>query len=336
MKTEGPPVANGAAQDPAQDVVAVVVTRQDAVGNREGKSADVIRDDAKGDVDLNLFRGRAIRERRGVFFAAEFFQLVKERAEDVGFVIGDDARKIGEIARVLHDARHALEPHARIDVPGGQGGKTPVRIGVELNEDEVPNFDATGVAFVDERTFGVASGSQIDMDFRAGAAGAGFAHHPKVVFLATVNDVDLGIETGGGEFRGPEVIGIEVKVARIVSGFVGAIDSGVEAVAGEFPDLGDQFPGPINGLFLEIIAKAPVAQHLEKGVVIGVQADVFEVVVLAAGTDALLGVRGAGGRARDGAGPFIDVGRALVEEYRDELIHAGVGEKQAGRIGHEA
>ena len=42
---------------------------------------------------------------------------------------------------------------------------------------------------------------------------------------------------------------------------------------------------------LEVVAEAPVAEHLEEGVVVGVLADVVEVVVLAAGADALLRVR---------------------------------------------
>src|ERR1043166_8475129 len=78
---------------------------------------------------------------------------------------------------------------------------------------------------------------------------------------------------------------------------------------------------------------------------VGVEADVFEVVVLAAGADALLGVGGAGvscggwemgdGRWENGAGPFGNVGRALAEEDRHELVHAGVGEEQVGGVGQQ-
>ena len=105
---------------------------------------------------------------------------------------------------------------------------------------------------------------------------------------------------------------------------------------GELPDFGDEFPGPVDGLLLEVIAEGPVAEHLEEGVVVGVEADVFEVVVFAAGADALLGVGGAGVAAGDGAGPFGNVGGALAEEDGHELVHAGVGEEQVGRIGHQA
>ena len=104
----------------------------------------------------------------------------------------------------------------------------------------------------------------------------------------------------------------------------------------EFPDFGDQFPGPFDGFSFEIIAKAPVAEHFEEGVVIGIEADVFEVVVFAAGADALLRVGGAGGQTGNGAGPLVDVSGALIEEDGDELVHAGVGEEQAGGIRHQA
>ena len=56
-----------------------------------------------------------------------------------------------------------------------------------------------------------------------------------------------------------------------------------------------ELPSPFNGFFLEVVAEGPVAEHLEEGVVVGVVADVFEVVVLAAGADALLRVGCAGG-----------------------------------------
>ena len=68
---------------------------------------------------------------------------------------------------------------------------------------------------------------------------------------------------------------------------------------------------------------------------VGVPANIIEVVVLAAGADAFLGVGGAGVGRGDDAGPAGDVGFALVEENGDELVHAGIGEQEAGRVGHE-
>ena len=189
---------------------------------------------------------------------------------------------------------------------------------------------------VDQAAFGVALGREVHVEFAARAAGAGVAHHPEVVFLVAVDDVDLRVEAGGAELLGPDVVGFLVELAGVAFALVRRIDGGVEAVLGELPDFGDQFPGPVDGFLLEVIAEGPVAEHLEEGVVVGVEADVFEVVVLAAGADAFLGVGGAGVAAGDGAGPLGDVRGALAEEDRHELVHAGVGEQQVGRVRHQA
>ena len=174
------------------------------------------------------------------------------------------------------------------------------------------------------------------MDFRAGAARAGFAHHPKIVFLAAIHNVDFGIQAGGGEFLHPKIAGILIELAWIAICLIGTIDGRVEALRRKFPDAHNQLPSPIDGFLFEIIAKTPIAQHLEECVVIGVQPHILQVVVFAAGADALLGVGGAGRLAWDGAGPFVHVRRAFIEENGDELIHARVGEEQAGGIGHQA
>ena len=83
---------------------------------------------------------------------------------------------------------------------------------------------------------------------------------------------------------------------------------------------GDELPGERDRVALEVVAEGEVAQHLEEGVVpLGV-AHLLEIVVLAAGADALLAGRGAG-----------VVALLLAEEGALELHHAGVGEQQ-GRI----
>ena len=61
-----------------------------------------------------------------------------------------------------------------------------------------------------------------------------------------------------------------------------------------------RLPGVLDRLFLEIVAEREVAQHLEEGQVPGGVADIVEVVVLAAGADALLR-RGGARRGRDSA-----------------------------------
>ncbi len=107
------------------------------------------------------------------------------------------------------------------------------------------------------------------------------------------------------DIRGFIVIGVDRDVE---SGFVDAELSGQE-----FPCVGDR-------LFFEVVAEREVAEHFEKGVVPGGTTDVFQVIVLAAGTHALL----------RGGGPdviaFFRTKKAVLE-----LVHPGIGKEQ-GRV----
>jgi hypothetical protein len=104
----------------------------------------------------------------------------------------------------LNDRSDALETHSGIDVTvrewdifGATGVSDPgYRLRIELDENQIPNLDATRIVFVHERAAGVAIRGKIDMQLRARAARAGVAHHPKVVGLVAVDDVDRGIEIG--------------------------------------------------------------------------------------------------------------------------------------------
>ena len=58
--------------------------------------------------------------------------------------------EVGKAFGALDDAGDALETHAGIYMLRGQGGEGAVGVGVELDEDEVPNLDALGGALVDE------------------------------------------------------------------------------------------------------------------------------------------------------------------------------------------
>jgi hypothetical protein len=66
----------------------------------------------------------------------------------------------------------------------------------------------------------------------------------------------------------------------------------VHALLGQAVDVDEKLGGPVDRLLLEVVAKRPVAEHLEERVVVRVFADIVEVVVLAAGTNALLRVDG--------------------------------------------
>ena len=336
-------ILHGAAENAAEGVVAVAIAGLDAVGDGEAEGAQMIRDDAEGDVDLFLFGDGdnvallvRLRQCALVVLAAELRQLVKDGLEDVGVVVADlRGFEVGEVLRALDDAGEALEAHAGIDMLRGQRGEGAVGVGVVLDEDVVPDLDAAGVAAIDELcAFALAvfaqldgAGGEVDVNLRAGAAGAGVGHHPEVVLLVAVDDVDIGIEADGAEFFSPEVPAFFVTLGGVAFFFVRLIDGGKDAARGEFEALDDELPGPRDGFFFEVVAEGPVPEHLEEGVVVGVEAHVFEVVVLAASADALLRVGRTGGQAfGQNAGPGVHVRAALTKEDGDELVHACIGE----------
>jgi hypothetical protein len=96
-------------------------------------------------------------------------------------------------------------------------------------------------------------------------------------------------------------------------------DGDAKVLLGDFQLFGDELPRERDSVALEVIAEREVPEHFEEGVMARGVADLFEVVVFAAGADALL--------ARGGA--TIAVGRLFhAEEDFLELDHAGVGEEQ--------
>lgn len=252
----------------------------------------------------------------------ELGNFLEDGFEEVGVVVGGGVGEGGEVFGGGEDAGDAFESHTGIDVFMGEGFEGAVGFGVELDEDEVPDFDAVGGAGIDEFALGIAFFCEVDVDFAAGTAGSGIAHHPEVIFFVTVDDMDIRVEACFFEEGGPDVVGFLVEFIGVA--WFGVIDGDVEAVFWEFPDVSEEVPGPFDGIFFEVVAEGPVTEHFEEGVVVGIEADVFEVVVFTAGADAFLGIGGCG------VG-----GWAFVEEVGDELVHAGVGEEEVGGAGEE-
>ena len=95
------------------------------------------------------------------------------------------------------------------------------------------------------------------------------------------------------------------------------VDGHEQAVLVDAVAAGDEVPRELDRCFLEIIPEGEIAEHLEERVVARGVADILEVVVLAAGTDAFL--------RRCGA----TIGAAfLAREDVFELHHPGIGEHQ--------
>ena len=158
---------------------------------------------------------------------------------------------------------------------------------------------------------GASLGTEIVIDLRAGAAGSRIAHLPEVVGLIQPGNV---VRRNISHFA-PQLLGF----------IVFAEHADVELVLGQTVNFGHQFPGINDGVALEVIAEGKIPQHFEKRVMAARVANVIQIVMLAAGADALLRRR----RARI-------LALFLAQEDVLELVHPGVGEQQRRIVaGHE-
>ena len=94
----------------------------------------------------------------------------------------------------------ALGGHTGVGGGAGEAAQRATHVLIELHEHQVPDFDVAPAGVAGERLIG-ASGiggfrTQIVMDFRAGAAGAGFTHFPKVIFLIAHDDAIFNLCLG--------------------------------------------------------------------------------------------------------------------------------------------
>ena len=287
-------VAASAAHDAAQHVATAFVGRGHAVGDQEAAGTDV--------VSHHFQRGLAF-----VAAADGPGRGSQQVLEQVDLVVRVD---------VLQHGTDALQAHAGIHTRRRQRVQHTICSAVELHEHVVPDLDVAIAIFF--RAAGWAAPdvlTVVEEDLGARAARTGIAHRPEVVggvrralVVADANHA-LGRNT---DFLVPDVIGL----------VIGGVDGDPELFLGQVQPLvgGQELPGVMDGITLEIVAEAEVAQHFEEGVVTRGVADVFQVVVLAAGTHALL----AGGGA--GIGALFQAQEAVLE-----LVHARVGEQQ-GRV----
>jgi hypothetical protein len=286
-------------EDALQDVVPPLVADGRTVGQGERQRPDVVRDYPVRHV-LQVCHVACVVRRIG-----DFLDRCDDRGEHVGVVVA---------VLALEYRRHPLEAHAGIDVLGRQRGQRAVLAPVELDEHQVPDLHHLRHARVDQLAARLVRGA-VDVDLGTRPARAGVAHLPEVVLLRPVVDV----RRVHARLLDPELPRLVVLVQALLR--VAAEDGDVQPVAVEFPDLGEQLPRPADRLPLEVVPERPVPEHLEERVVVGVLAHVVQVVVLAAGPDALLGVRR----------PDVI---ALLKSQEDwlELVHPGVGEEQGGVV----
>ena len=137
-------------ENAAQHVPPALVAGHGTVGQRERQAAEMVGDDAEGDVDAKLRIGRfelrvggiGRRELARVLSASRSARCASKMGrEQVGAVV---------VVLVLEHLADALQAHAGVHVLGGQGREFAGGVAVVLDEDEVPDFHDAGVGAVDQ------------------------------------------------------------------------------------------------------------------------------------------------------------------------------------------
>ena len=206
----------------------------------------------------------------------------------------------------MQHGREAFEARAGIDRGARKRRERAALIAVVLHEHEVPQLDVAS-AVAGEAAIRVAllacRRPQVIVNLRARTARSGLAHGPEVVFLVQAEDA---VARDANIVR-PNLLGLVIL----------AKNGDVEFVGRNGEILGDELPGPRDGLLLEVVAKGKIPEHLEERVMARGAPDLLEVVVLAPGAHALLHRAGAG-----------VVALLAPQEHVLELVHAGVREEQ--------
>ncbi len=151
--------------------------------------------------------------------------------------------------------------------------------------------------------------AKVYVDFGARTTRTYIAHFPKIIFFVAKED------TLFGQVLLPKLQSFSIWFE--IFGGIAFKNRDIKALFGQAIYLGEQLPTPSNGLFLEIIAKRPVAEHFEERMVVSIVAYIFQIVVLACYAEAFLGI----GNARRG--------RCFgAQEEIFELRHTGVHKHQ--------
>ena len=140
-------------------------------------------------------------------------------------------------------------------------------------------------------------------NFRTRSAGTRVPHHPEIVLGTNSND-SLG---GHTDLFYPDFFGLIIFFK----------DCDPELVLGQSEYFCQKSPGIVDGIGFEIIAKAEIAQHLEKRVMPRGVANVVEVIVFATGPYATLRGRCA-----------LVVAHVITGKDILELHHSCIGEEQ--------
>src|ERR1035437_7004663 len=241
-----------------------------------------------------------------------FYQLscaLDQRREQIRIVVRD---------LILLHRSNPFQPHPRINRRLRQRIQLPAGIPVELHEHQVPEFNvAPAIAAKRAVCMTLVAGrhAHVVVNLAAGTAGTGVAHLPEIIFRAELVDAIFR-----HTLAKPQVVGLGIARNSVFA----LKDRDVELLFLNPKPLrrSNQLPRVGDGVFLEVVAKGKISQHLEKRVMAIGEAYVFQIVVLASGAHAFL----------RGRRPRV-VALFEAEDNVPELVHAGVGEKQRRVVG---
>jgi hypothetical protein len=137
--------------------------------------------------------------------AGELFGEVDQRPHVVGLEDRGD---------VLEDRRNPVEAHAGVDVLHRQLGQGSVLGQVVAHEDVVPELEEAVRVVAGSLALGAELRSAVEVELRAGAAGAGRAGLPEVVLAAEADDPLLGDARGAPDL---DRVGIRAQAQLLVA-----------------------------------------------------------------------------------------------------------------------
>ena len=283
-------MADRTAHDTAKHIPAPLFVEVDPLCEQETDRTDMVGDDtvACGVGGIIVVR-----------FTYQLADGIQKRCEEAGVVVVEFA---------LFDRDHTLEPHPRIDARFGQRMKLSLLISFVLHEDKVPDLEESVTLATHHilRRVEVLL-SLIVEDLATRTARTGITHLPEVVLIPKTHDALFG------DMRFPHLVGF---IVTIVYGHPDLLDRQRQILLAcdELPRIGDR-------LFLEVVSKTEVPQHLEEGMVARGVPYIIKVVVLPPCPDTGLR-RGRSGRIGH---------RCLTGKDVLELHHPRIGEKK-GRI----
>ena len=279
-------MARSAAQQTAHNIAAALVGGQDAIRCHKDRGADVVGDNADGNVILLVL---------AVLLACNALHMVQNSGNGID---------LKQVVDILHDNGQTLQTHAGINVGSGQQLIVALAVSIVLAEHKVPDLHEA-VAVTADTAGGLAAAvlqAAVKVNLRARAAGAG-AMLPEVILLAQTDHVILG----DADLLRPDVVSLVILL----------IHGNIQAVSGDLQLLGQELPCPGNNFLLEVVLEAEVAQHLKEAAMAGRDADTLNI----RGADALLaGSHAMARRLLLTKEPLFHGGHAAVDQQQAGVI----------------